>query len=81
VSEPDTRCRQTGVDPLVERTLDQLSAVDFRGRTIWIADTRREGKRFVLRADEKLTAFLELKPAVCKNRIDIAVKGGTVRSR
>ena len=30
------------------------------GRTIWIADAHREGKRFVVRADEKLTAFAEL---------------------
>jgi len=30
-------------------------------RTIWIADAHRDdGKRFVVRADEKLTAFLEL---------------------
>jgi hypothetical protein len=29
------------------------------GRTIWIADAHRgDGKRFVLRADEKLSAFL-----------------------
>jgi len=31
------------------------------GRTIWVADAHREvGKRFVVRADEKLTAFVEL---------------------
>ena len=29
------------------------------GRTIWIADAQRDGKRFVVRADEKLTAFME----------------------
>jgi len=30
-------------------------------RTIWILDAHRsDGKRFVVRADEKLTAFLEL---------------------
>jgi hypothetical protein len=37
-----------------------VAAVDSRGRTIWIADAHRDGKRFVVRADEKLTAFLEL---------------------
>jgi hypothetical protein len=38
-----------------------LSAVDCEGRTIWIVDAHRsDGKRFVVRADEKLTAFLEL---------------------
>ncbi len=35
-----------------------VSTVDSHGRTIWIVDThRRDGKRFVVRADEKLTAF------------------------
>jgi hypothetical protein len=43
-----------------------VSAVDSQGRTIWIADAHRsDGKRFVVRADEKLTAFLELERAVC----------------
>ena len=38
-----------------------LSALDSAGRTIWIADAhRRDGKRFVVRADELLTAFVEL---------------------
>jgi hypothetical protein len=38
-----------------------VSAVDSEGRTIWIADAHRDnGKRFVARADEKLTAFAEL---------------------
>jgi len=38
-----------------------VSAVDSEGRTIWIADAHRDdGQRFVLRADEKLTAFLQL---------------------
>jgi len=38
-----------------------VSAVDFRGRTIWIADAHRDdGKRYVVHADEKLTAFVEL---------------------
>jgi hypothetical protein len=40
--------------------LGYVSAVDCEGRTIWIADAHRgDGKRFVVRADEKLTAFLE----------------------
>ena len=38
-----------------------ISAVACDGRTIWIADLHRDdGKRFVVRADEKLTAFAEL---------------------
>jgi hypothetical protein len=41
-----------------------VSAVDSQGRTIWIADAHRDGQRFVVRADEKLTAFLELESAI-----------------
>jgi hypothetical protein len=38
-----------------------VSAVDSNGRTIWIVDAHRgDGNRFVVRAGEKLTAFLEL---------------------
>jgi hypothetical protein len=41
------------------------SAIDSKGRTIWIADAHRgDGKRFVVHADEKLTAFLELESAI-----------------
>jgi hypothetical protein len=33
---------------------------------MWIADAHRgNGKRFIVRADEKRTAFLELERAVC----------------
>jgi len=42
-----------------------VSAIDSNGRTIWIADAHRgDGKRFVVRSDEKLTAFLELESAI-----------------
>jgi len=41
------------------RSLGWVSALDVEGRTIWIVDAHREGKRFVITADEKLTAFLE----------------------
>jgi len=42
-----------------------VATVDFNGQTIWIADAHRgDGKRFVVRADEKLTAFMELESAV-----------------
>jgi hypothetical protein len=41
-----------------------VSAVDASGRRIWIADAHRDGKRFVARAHEKLTAFLELEAAI-----------------
>ena len=47
-------------------SLGWVLAVNSQGRTIWIADAHRgDGKRFVVRADEKLTAFLELERAVC----------------
>jgi hypothetical protein len=40
-------------------------AVDHQGRTTWIADAHRgDGKRFIARADEKLTAFIELEAAI-----------------
>jgi hypothetical protein len=39
--------------------------VDSNGRTIWIADAHRDdGKSFVVRANEKMTAFLELEAAI-----------------
>jgi len=42
-----------------------VSALDLEGRTIWIADAHRdEGKRFIVRADEKLSAFVELERQV-----------------
>jgi hypothetical protein len=43
-----------------------VSAIDLEGRTIWIVDAHRDdGRRFVVRSDDKLTAFLELERAVC----------------
>jgi hypothetical protein len=42
-----------------------VSAVDRDGRTIWIVDAHRDkGKRFIVRADEELTAFLELEVVI-----------------
>jgi hypothetical protein len=39
--------------------------VDSNERTIWITDAHRDnGKRFIARADEILTAFLELESAI-----------------
>jgi len=39
--------------------------VDCNGRTIFVADAHRgDGKRYVVRADEKLTAFLELESVI-----------------
>ena len=53
-----------------------VSAIDSNGRTIWIADAHRDdGKRFVVHADEKLTAFLELEIATSGQRDDFLGKG------
>jgi len=41
-------------------SLGWVSAIDSQGRTIWIVDAHGYGKRFIVRADEKLTAFLGL---------------------
>jgi hypothetical protein len=41
--------------------LGYVTAVDCEGRTIWVADAHRDdGKRFVVHADDKLSAFVEL---------------------
>jgi hypothetical protein len=46
--------------------------VDSNGRTIWIADAHRDdGKRFVVRADEKLTAFVELESAIRARNLSV----------
>jgi hypothetical protein len=45
-------------------SLGWISAVDSNGRTIWIVDAHGYGKRFVVRADEMLTAFVELQRAI-----------------
>jgi hypothetical protein len=58
-----------------------VSAVDSAGRTIFVADAHRgDGKRFVVRAVEKLTAFLEvespIREASGKLLKDVFVEGG-----
>ena len=37
-----------------------VSALDSQGRAIWIVDAHGYGQRFIVRAEEKLTAFVEL---------------------
>jgi hypothetical protein len=42
-----------------------LLAIDSNGRTIWIADAHRgDGKRFVVDADERLSALLEVETVI-----------------
>ena len=44
-------------------------SLDSQGHTIWIADAHRgDGKRYVVRADEKLTAFVELESVILQLR-------------
>jgi hypothetical protein len=48
-------------------------ALDREGRTMWIADAHRDnGKRFIVRADERLTAFAELESAIHAARLGAA---------
>ena len=44
--------------------LGWVSAVDSQRRTLWIVDAHGYGKRFIVRADEILTAFVELQTAI-----------------
>jgi hypothetical protein len=51
-----------------------VSAIDREGRTIWIADAHRnDGKRFIVRADEKLTAFMELEAAIRPANVELSL--------
>jgi hypothetical protein len=53
-------------------SLGLVSAIDSRERTSWIVDAHRDdGKRFVVRADEKLTAFVELEGAIYEFAVDL----------
>ena len=46
-------------------SLGWVSAVHSEGRTIWIVDAHRgDGRRFIVHADEKLSAFVELEREV-----------------
>jgi hypothetical protein len=45
-------------------SLGWVAALDVEGRTIWIVDAHGYGKRFIVRADEILTAFVELERAI-----------------
>jgi hypothetical protein len=41
-----------------------VAAVDRKGWTIWVVAAERDGQRFIVHADEKLTAFVELESAI-----------------
>jgi len=48
------------------------SALDSNGQTIWIVDAHRDdGRRFIVHAAEKLSAFLELERAIHEVAVDL----------
>jgi len=50
-----------------------VSTINSSGRIVFIADAHRgDGKRFVVHADEKLTAFLELESAIWTAKLPIS---------
>jgi hypothetical protein len=53
-----------------------LKPLDCEGRTIWIADAHGYGTRFIVRADEKLSAFMELESAIRLRRLQAYTASG-----
>jgi hypothetical protein len=79
--EPRMKYWEIIADNLKKRgwSLGCVSAIDSNGRTIWIADAHRDnGKRFVVRADEKLTAFLELESAISEKSMKLRSRAETL---
>jgi hypothetical protein len=56
----DVRCLQMMTCSKFLRDFGHGSVVNSKGQTIWIVDAHRDGRRFIVRADDKLTAFVEL---------------------
>ena len=57
-----------------------VSALDSEGRTIWIVDASRDdGKRYVVRSDEMLSAFVELERITHELAVS-ALLGGDIQS-
>jgi hypothetical protein len=55
-------------------SLGWVSAIDSEGRTIWIVDAHRDdGRRFIVRADEMLMAFVELERAIHEFAVSLIV--------
>jgi hypothetical protein len=58
-----------------------VATVDSRGRTIWVvAAERSDAGRFIVHADEKLTAFMELESAIQPSVRKIKTNHRLVRS-
>ena len=60
-------------------SLGWVSALDLQGRTIWIVDAHGYGKRFIVHADEKLSAFVELERQVLTARCQVMGVGSVLR--
>jgi len=45
--------------------------MDSKGRDIFVVQAHRDGRRFIVHADEKLTAFVELERAIHKFAVDL----------
>ena len=79
-SAKEARCDNVKYWEIIADNLDNagfslgwVSAIGLEGRTIWIVDAHGYGKRFIVRADEKLSAFRELESAIREPiHIDIA---------
>ena len=73
VGEPRKRVQEIIADNLHKAgwSLGWVSALDLEGRTIWIVDAHGYGKRFIVRADEKLTAFVELERGIHEFALDL----------
>jgi hypothetical protein len=53
-----------------------VATVDCEGRTIFVADAHRDdAQRFVVHAEDKFTAFLELERAICIRLLSEQTKG------
>jgi hypothetical protein len=52
-------------------SLGWISALDCEELRTWIVDAHGYGKRFVVRADETLTAFVELQRAIHEFAVDL----------
>jgi hypothetical protein len=57
--------------PNLRRKWLTIPKADSNGRTIWIVDAHGYGKRFIVRADELLTAFLETERAIHQFAVDL----------
>ena len=55
-------------------SLGWVSALDSEGRTIWIVEAHGYGKRFIVRADEMLTAFVEVERAIHRFAVNLMLE-------